>query len=166
MQHAQQLIRATLVLANRRFVQDQQDLVQDEHARDAEASTFTNAEPEWRQVVATLQVDLPQNAAYLGLYDLFTYAAHAQAIGNFVEDPVGHELMVGVLEYVADCLGQVEQRQGARIATAQDDGAAGWREDAHDVLGQRGLARSVLTHDGDDAALPKREVDMLEHWRP
>ena len=152
MQVRHQRMGARLILANGGLIQNEQSLIEHQHGGDRQQPALPDAEAE--RTPGPVRVELKQfehladPAPYLGL----VHPAHAQGVSHFVEDGVGDELMIRVLEHVADRLGQLEESQVVDVAAVDQDRPAPGLENLGQDLGERALARPVASDEGGELA--------------
>ncbi len=95
-------LRALVILAYRRLVEDEQAWFEHQHGGDAQPPAFAETQAERRPVDIAGEVHDAEHLVDPLADRRLRHAAHRQAIGDLVPDAVGHELVVGVLEHVAD----------------------------------------------------------------
>src|SRR5712691_7537968 len=89
-------------------------------------------------------------------------AGAAQTVGYVVEDRAADELVLGVLEDIADLPCQVGGMQGGEIAASERD-RAGWRpKDADEVACKRSFACAVGTDNRGDPARSEGKAYVVE----
>ena len=74
--------------------------------------------------------------------------------------------MVGILEDVADLGGGLGRTHRGAVAPVEHHGAGDRTQQAHQVLGERGLARAVLADDRDELARRDTQIDSSSTRRP
>ena len=135
-----------------RFVENQHPRPQHEHAGDCQTLPLALAQQERVALALVLQADRFERFVASPANLVVGQAEVARAESDFVFDCRGENLMVRILENVRDRARGL-RRTHLRAILAVDRHAAGGRlEQADDVLGQRGFARTVLPDDREKLA--------------
>ena len=148
-----------------RLVENQQARAQREHARDRQPLALALAEQEWIERARILKSDRAQHLVASALNLVRREVEVARTEGDLVLDGRGENLMVGVLEDVADLGGGFGRAHRGAVAPVEHHGARDRMQQAHQMLGQRGLARAVLADDRDELARRDPQIDRIEHRR-
>src|SRR5690606_21067426 len=104
-------------------------------------------------VAVALQAEPVQERLDLGADPLPRPPADPRAVCQLVVDRAGDELVLGVLEHVADLRGQFAGGDPRDVAPAHPHRAARAGPISGDRLGQGGLARAVAADDGEEVVL-------------
>ena len=146
-------------MAESGLVEDERRLATDEHRGHAQATLLALAEGEGvgfrqRQKTQSLQPALHESALSCAQALRPTSAAlGGDAEGQLFEHRVGHELVLGVLEHVAHPVADGPAGHAGHVLPLQEHRPRRSNHDAAQKRSQRGLAGSVLAHDGQEVVL-------------
>ncbi len=161
-QQREQFVGARPVLAESRLIEGENRRAGDERSADRETPLLAARQQERMRARLLGQAESLEQRLRALAHLVVRKVALPQTVGHLVEDRVGDELVLGVLEDEAD-----PRRQGARVAPAHveiadPDRAAGRRDDARDRLDERRLACAVGAHHRDELPGSDGEVDRRE----
>src|SRR5947208_4994160 len=147
--------------AGRRLVEDENVGPEREDRRDGQALPRALVEQE-RIRVALVELDGRERLGHTRLHLGGREAEVARPEGHLIGDGRGEELMIRILEDVADALGERLERKVRDVASVERHASLGRREEAVQVLGERGLSRAVRARKRDELAATDREVHARE----
>jgi len=155
-----------IIQPGRRLVEDEQPRAQREDARDGEPLPLPLAEQKRIGSALVVEPDRMKNLGAARLDFSFVVPEVARTKFHFGLNRIGENLMVGILEDVADLARSLGGPQRGAIAPFQRDGSGIGREQTDRHLRQRGFTRAVLADDRHELAARDCQRNFVEHARP
>ena len=139
-----ELLSALVVLTDGGLVEHQEVRLQHQHGRDAQAAALAEAQAEGGAVTVAIEIDDPEHVVDAPSDFVCRIVADLEAIGDLLVHLVRHELVVGILEHVANVGRDLAGAELGEILATKVDRAGRCCVDPNQHARQRGLARTVL----------------------
>src|SRR5438034_1072531 len=161
-QEVHDLARARHVLSRGGLVHDQDLWPHHDDRRDREPLAIAPGELEWVELALVPQLEPPQDLLD-GLVDLVGGGPEVLwAERHVVPDPLAEQLVVWILKDITNAGRPLRRPEPPDLAAGHSKAAARGAQVAAEAPGQRGLAASVLTHDGGELAFRDAKRHALE----